>query len=265
MLLTMQKDNYFSKKKMTHIMIKPYYLILIIVLLANCTSNSHKELDYKMVKAEFKSLDCEPETNACLMVTIAYPRFDTGDSLAIFLANRIVKNSILDNIGMGDVESTDDLGIEEAIESLNKNFEELKRDFNDYATGWQAHINTRELYQSDSILVLEIASMTYFGGAHPNSNIRYFNFNRETGSYLPISAFIRDLEQFTAKAEVVFKKAYNIKEGTSYDDAGFNFLGDKFIISANYAYLGDSIRLHYNKYEISSYVAGEFEIMVALN
>ena len=264
MLLTMQKDNYFSKKKMTHIMIKPYYLILIIVLLVNCTSNSHKELDYKMVKAEFKSLDCEPETDACLMVTIAYPQFDEGDSLALFLANRIIRNSVLDNIGMGDVESTEDLTIEQAIEKLNKSFEDVKKEFSTYGTGWQSNISTRELYRSDSILVLEIGSMTYFGGAHPNHNLRYYNFNRKAGNMMQLSTFVDDLDEFTKKAEAIFKKSYNIKEGTSYDDAGFNFLGDKYILSANYAFLSDSIRLHYNHYEIAPYASGDFEITVGI-
>ena len=245
-------------------MIKLYYLILIIVLLANCTSNSHKELDYKMVKAEFKSLDCEPETDACLMVTITYPKFEKGDSMAVVLANRIVKNSILDNIGVGDAETTDDLSIDLAIEDLNMSFEKVKKDFGGNRTGWQVHINSQELYRNDSIIVLAIGSMTYMGGAHPNRNIRYYNFDRNTGRFLPLVAFADNLERFTTRAEVEFKKTYNIEEGTSYNDVGFNFLGDKYILSANYAFLGDSIRLHYNHYEIASYAAGDFEITVRI-
>jgi len=243
------------------------YLFFGLIFLINCTppaDNIQQKLGYTMQTVEFRSPDCEPETDACLMLDIVYPRFDKGDSLAMLLANRIMKNSILDNIGMGDVESTEDPGIEEAVEGLNKSFLDLKKDFNDYATGWEAHINTRELYQSDSILVLAVGSMTYFGGAHPNSNIRYFNFNRNTGSYLPITSFVSDLDEFTAKAEAVFKKAYNIEDGISYDDAGFNFLGNRYVLSANYAYLGDSIKLHYNHYEISSYAAGDFEITVSI-
>ena len=248
-------------------MIKQTFIFLSIIFLLNCTpspDNSKQILDYTMVKVEFMDEDCQPETDACLMVTIEYPRFVKGDSMAMILANRIVKNSILDNIGMGDVESTEDPGIEEAIEGLNNSFESLKKDFNDYSTGWEVLISSQELYQSDSILVLSIGTMTYLGGAHPNSNIRYFNFNRDSGRYLPISTFVYDVEKFTARAEGVFKQEYNIAEGASYDDAGFNFLGDKFILSANYAYLGDSIKLHYNHYEISSYAAGDFDITVSI-
>ena len=264
MLLTKQKDKYFSKKKMTHIMFKVYYLFAVFILLANCTQNSNKGFDYTMMKSEFQSANCEPETDACLMVTITYPQFDNGDTLAMFLANRIIKNSILDNIGMGDVEAAEDPSIEQAIEDLNKSFEELKKDFSNYGTGWQVNIGARELFRNDSVLVLTIGTMTYMGGAHPNSNIRYYNFDRNTGRFMPLVTFVDDLEHFTSSAEVEFRKTYNIKDGTSYDDAGFNFLGDNFTLSANYAYLGDSIRLHYNHYEISSYAAGDFEITVAI-
>ena len=248
---------------MTHIMNNAFYLFIATLMLTNCT-NKKAGLEYTFVSSEFTSPDCEPEKEACLMLSINYPQFDKGDSVAMHLANRIVKNSILDNIGMGDVESTVDPSIEMVIEELNLKFEELKKEFNDYGTGWQADISSSELYRTDSILVLAIGSMTYFGGAHPNHGLRYYNFNRYSGRYLPISTFITDLKEFTNKAEVVFKKKYNIGEGTTYDDAGFNFLGDRFAISANYAYLGDSIRLHYNHYEISSYAAGDFEITVAL-
>ena len=246
---------------------KLFYLLFSLIFLINCTpsdDDSNQNLGYTLVKTDFKSPDCEPETDACLMLNIAYPRFDKGDSLAILLANRIVKNSILDNIGMGDVESADDLGIEEAIEQLRMRFEEVKKEFGDYGTGWQVNIGAEELFRNDSVLVLTIGTMTYMGGAHPNSNIRYYNFDRNTGRFMPLVTFVDDLEHFTSSAEVEFRKTYNIKDGTSYDDAGFNFLGDNFALSANYAYLGDSIRLHYNHYEISSYAAGDFEITVAL-
>jgi hypothetical protein len=243
------------------------YLFFGLIFLPGCNPSadeSSQKLGYEIVRTEFKSPDCEPETDACLMITIDYPHFDKGDSIARHLANRIVKNSILDNIGMGDAEATEDPSIEMVIEDLNGNFEDVKSEFGDYGTGWQANIGTKELYQSDSIMVLSIGAMTYFGGAHPNYNLRYFNFDRNTGRYLPISTFVKDLGEFTSRAEIVFKKTYNIEEGTSYSDAGFTFLGDYFILSANYAFLGDSVKLHYNHYEISSYAAGDFEITVAL-
>jgi Protein of unknown function (DUF3298)/Deacetylase PdaC len=249
---------------MTNLMIKIIHFLVVIVLLTGCAKDGTNNLDYTIVKVQFQSTDCQPETDACLMVTMAYPQFNQGDSLAQLLANRIIRNSILDNIGMGDAESTTEPSVNEAIEELSKSFEELIQDVGSYTTGWQADIKADEIYRSDSVLVFEVASMTFFGGAHPNSNVRYFNFDRSTGRYLPITFFVDDLTQFSAKAEAVFRKVYNLKEGSTYEEAGFDFLGNKFTLAANYAFLGDSIRLHYNQYEIAPYAAGDFEVTVSL-
>lgn len=268
MSLILINDKYFSSMKINVQIINNTNLVILASILLGCSQikgNLGQSLNYTMVETEFQTPDCQPETDACLMIKLQYPKFDTGDSLAQFLANRIIKNSMLDNLGMGDVESTEEPSIDQVIEDLNTRFIELKKEFGDYGTGWQADIYTSEIYKSDSVLVLETNTMTYFGGAHPNHGTRYFNFKRTAGNLTPLSDFVNDLDTFTSKAEKVFNEKYEITEDNDYAKAGFDFLGGKFILSANYAFLGDSIRLHYNPYEIAPYSMGDFEITVGLN
>ena len=85
------------------------------------------------------------------------------------------------------------------------------------------------------------------------------------GNLIPMTSVVNDMQEFSARAETVFREAYNLEEDINYRDAGFDFLGNKFKLPANYAFLGDSIRLHYNPYEIAAYAMGEFEITVAIN
>lgn len=241
---------------------------LLLIFLASCSEkfmNNDQNLDYGLRAIEFNSPGCQPETEACLMIKINYPNFNSGDSLAMLLANRIIKNSILDNIGMGDVESTEEPSLDQAIEDLSKSFEEIKKEFGVHGTGWQGEISTTELFRSDSILVLESSTMTYFGGAHPNRNTRYFNLNRKAGNMIPLTVIIKDLEKFRRKAEKAFNEKYGINDDNTYDKAGYQFLGGRFSLSANYAFLGDSIRLHYNPYEIAPYSMGDSEITVDIN
>lgn len=240
---------------------------LLLLLLASCSQymeNNDQNLDYELTTKEFNTPGCQPETEACLMIKINYPSFNSGDSLAMFLANRIIKNSILDNIGMGDAESTEEPSLDNVMEDLNNSFELLKKENGAYTTGWQGDISTTELFRSDSILVLETSTMTYFGGAHPNRGTRYFNFSRDAGNMIPLSVIVNDLEKFTSKAEMVFNEKYGINEDNTYDEAGYQFLGGRFSLSANYAFLGDSILLHYNPYEIAPYSMGDSEITVSL-
>ena len=239
--------------------------IIYIIFIIGCDSRNKAEkelLDYTMEKIVHQTPDCEPERDPCLMVDLTYPVFNNGDSVAQFLANRIIKNSTLDFLGMGDVESTTDPNLNQAVLDLDRSMAQVIKDFGPPPTGWEANMSTTELYRSDSVLVFHVGSMTYFGGAHPNSNIRFLNFNRKTGGLVPLGYLIGDLSDFTHRAEVAFKNKY-LKDAETYADAGFSFLGGKYTLPANYALLGDSIRLHYNKYEISSYAAGDFEITVS--
>ena len=80
-----------------------------------------------------------------------------------------------------------------------------------------------------------------------------------------MTSIVNDMQEFTARAEAAFREAYNLEDNINYKDVGFDFLGNKFNLPANYAFLGDSIRLHYNSYEIASYAMGEFEITVPIN
>ena len=240
------------------------YLVFTLVLLSGCIHQGIAPLDFSTVQYKYQTPDCEPETDACLMVNLSYPNFDQGDSVARHLANRIIRNSILDNIGMGNVESEIDPSIGEAVDELNQSFSQVKKDYLSYGIGWQAEVSSSELFRSDTILVVEMNSMTFFGGAHPNHGTRYFNFNRKKGNMMPLSTFIKDIKAFTTKAEALFKEQYHIDKNNTYQTAGFNFLGNRFILSANYAFLGDSIRLHYNPYEIAPYSMGDFEITVSI-
>lgn len=242
-----------------------YLTLIIFIIIIGC--NSHKPienelLDFKLEKLVYKTPGCEPERDPCLMVDLTYASFNDGDSVARFLANRIIRNSTLDFIGMGDVEATIEPDLNQAVLDLDKSMAQVIKDFGSLPTGWEAHMSTTELFRADSILVLEVGSMTYFGGAHPNSNLRFFNFNRETGGLIPLTNVVGDLSEFTRRAEVAFKQKY-VKDDQSYADAGFSFLGGNYTLSANYAMVGDSILLHYNKYEIASYAAGDFDIKVS--
>jgi hypothetical protein len=243
-----------------------FSFMLILTFALSCQapeSDLANTLDYELKVIEYQTPDCEPEHDPCFLATITYPQFNNGDSMAVRLANRIIRNSTLDFIGMGDVEAVTDPTLEDAVHDLSGSFQRFRSDFPASSIGWEARIKSQEIARNDTILVFETNAMTYFGGAHPNKNLRYFNFNRHTGSLVPLSAFISDMETFTARAEKTFRSKY-LKADQTFEDAGFSFMGEDFMLPANYAFYQDSIKLHYNHYEIASYASGDFDIMVSI-
>ena len=80
----------------------------MLIILVGCSQGKRpleEALDYQLIHYKFNSPDCNPAIMPCFEVSLEYPEFKNGDSLAVFLANRIIKNSTLDFLGMGDVES----------------------------------------------------------------------------------------------------------------------------------------------------------------
>lgn len=223
---------------------------------------SGKPLDYELIKVEYRTENCEPERDACLMVDLSYAKFIEGDSLAQYLANRIIRNSTLDFLGMGDVEAAVTPPIEEAVKDLDESFLKLKQELGTSA-GWMAELYTSEVYRNDTLLVLKTYSMTYFGGAHGNYNTRYLNFDRRSGRLHPLTDFV-EMNPFKEAAQMAFNEKY-VGEGQTYTEAGFDFFDGKFRLPANYGFKGDSMLLHYNHYEIAPYAAGTFDVAVAIN
>ena len=237
--------------------------IIAIMLITGCGVKSEVDLlDYEIKTVNYQTPNCQPERDACLMVELNYPYFAEGDSLARYLANRIIRNSTLDFMGMGDIEAAVTPELNVAVIELDSTLQRIKREVGT-ATGWQAKLNTKEIYRNDSVLVLSTESMAYFGGAHGQNNTRYFNFDRRSGRLFPLAEFI-DIEKISLSGETFFRNKY-VKDEQSYREAGFNFFGEKFMLPANFAYKGDSIILHYNQYEIAPYAAGHFNVAVPLN
>lgn len=230
-----------------------------VLLFSSCGGVKNKRLEYNFLTIDHQSVGCEPERDACFIARLDYPNFHTGDSMAVFLANRIIRNSTLDYLGLGNAEDVDVLSLDKAVLRLEESFQKVKTE-QGMATGWQAEMDTKELYRDDTVLVLETRMMTYVGGAHPTTNTRYFNFDRRSGRLIPLNSFV-NLKTFTTMAGQTFKDKY-LQPGQQYSDANFSFIGSKYQLPANYAFLGDSIRLHYNRYEIAPYAAGEFEVTV---
>ena len=239
-------------------------LFAAAVVFISCSTPQQQDthrLDYELRNINYQSGNCEPERDACLMVKMEYPHFVSGDSTARSKANMIIRNSTLDFLGMGDVEAKTTPELEVAVVNLDSSFQRLKREFGSPA-GWMAELHTSELYRNDSLIILEVNTASYFGGAHGQYNTRYFNFDRSNGQMMMLADFV-EIASFTVTAEQFFKEKY-VKDGESYAEAGFSFYDGKFKLAANFSFKGDSILLHYNHYEIASYADGQFDVAVPL-
>lgn len=231
--------------------------LLCLLLCIGCTGGG--KLGYQITHIEFNDQDCLQEKEACFVANLNFPEFEGLDSIQLLHTNKIIGNTIMDALGLGDVESSGQPDIQAALNSVAKQFEKVKNSFN-YSAGWIADVQTLPIYEDDTILVFALETMIYFGGAHPNTNRVYFNLNRMTGKKLP-NDWLHALG-IEEEAEAIFRSLNNLKPDNSLDEAGFLFPNNEFRLPANYAFKGDSIILFYNRYEIAPYASGATEIIV---
>ena len=237
--------------------------LLVFYFFLACTEVS-PNLQYSLQTLVYNEPDCDAEKEACLHVTLHYPFFDSGDSAAVALMNLFVGNHILEVLGMGDVESDAFPNINGAVKDLQKSYLKLKYEYSDYDTSWKATVTTTKVFESDILLVFFLESIVHFGGAHTNTNRRYYNIEKTTGKDLKYEYFIDDLASFQETAEQTFRHQIGIDDTTGLNESVYQFPNNHFQLSANFGFKGDSIVLFYNRYEIASFATGPTEIKIGL-
>ena len=238
-------------------------LVLSLGVAGSCDHSNNKNLYYTITDYQYNESGCNPGTQPCLLVNISYPVFSGNDSLANQI-NFFIGNGILDIMGLGDVEANTYLNFDKSIDQLQKNFNRLKNDFQDYGTGWTVSIQTIPIFSGDTIEVFAVESMTFFGGAHPNTNRRYYNIATSTGKILKYDDLGTNLVDLKIRAEKLFRQQNNLSEEELFNDRGYLFPNNEFVLSANFGIRSDSIILYYNLYEIAPYTGGPTELIMKL-
>jgi hypothetical protein len=114
------------------------------------------------------------------------------------------------------------------------------------------------------VFCLSFSDYSYTGGAHPNSNLTYLNFEVSTGKTLALSDLMKPgfEKQLTAIAEKDFRKRKGLAPQASLAEAGYDFDDDQFKLNDNFAVTKDGLVFYYNPYEIAAYAGGPTELVI---
>ena len=155
--------------------------------------------------------------------------------------------------------STDYKGL---LNSFIGSYEKLQKDFPKDTFGWEADIEGKVKYVSDSILNIEIKHYTFTGGAHGYQGLRSLLFDPNTGKSISNDRLFKDPKAFAAFAEKKFRAKYKIPENGSINSTGLLFEEDQFHLPLNLFYTDKGLLLYYNSYEIASYADGTKEVLL---
>jgi hypothetical protein len=120
------------------------------------------------------------------------------------------------------------------------------------------------LNNSENILSTRETVSTYEGGAHPNTNFSFNNFDLHSGKEIKLSdVFKGNYESVLNKiAEKKFRKLYKIPENGNLEKAGFYFHNGVFKLNDNYSFSRYAVTFQFNPYEVAAYALGAPEITI---
>lgn len=194
-------------------------------------------------------------------VALTWPEFtdSKGPNPALDAINQTVRQQVLAMYSEQPAKSIDEL-----VESFSQAYLDAMKDGSDPIGGWKLRFETTLRHSDDQVVGLELLESVFTGGAHPNSTIVYRVFSLKSGAQVPLSAVVPldKADALTRVAEKHFRQARQLKPDETYEQAGFQFEGGKFVLNSNYLLSKDGLAFCYNQYEIAPYSMGITTVLI---
>jgi hypothetical protein len=100
------------------------------------------------------------------------------------------------------------------------------------------------------------------GGAHPNSNDYYYNWDRKKSKLISLSDILIDNydDELTNIAEEIFRTNEGLRKNQPLNHYFFD--GGVFALNDNFKITNEGISFFYNSYEIKSYIEGPTDLLI---
>lgn len=227
---------------------------VLMFLLVSCKN----ELTFKEERFEKKSsLPCKEN---CPEVIVTVPVAENVPIVADSI-NKKVFSVVREIIYFGEkpYASTEYQGL---LDSFIGSYDEMKTKYPKETFGWEAKIEAKVTYHTDSILNIRMDNYMFTGGAHGYSGIRSLIFDPKTGKNIPNEYLFKNLNEFKAFAEKKFRAKYEIPANQNINATGLMFESDKFELPMSFFYQENGLLLYYNTYEVASYADGPKELLL---
>jgi hypothetical protein len=239
---------------MTH---KIFSLLLFSLVLASCSSTWKEPLVIELDQSELP----ECITTACPEVSVSYISYE-GKAKKVQAINDSISHFIIGALNLGDPDaSAIAQNPHDAIQFFIKDYWRDTSEFPDI-NEYEAEVLVVENFRSENLISISMSQYSYIGGAHGYSNISYKNVAVKTGEVLTNNDLIKDTKGLSELAEKKLREKYNLPELDGLNTTIFWFENDEFYLSNAIGLENGNLVIHYNQYEIASYVDGPINIEI---
>ena len=141
-------------------------------------------------------------------------------------------------------------------------YETMMSDMGGLGGCWELKTQADTVYTSAKALTVRMETYAYTGGAHPNSNLALYMFDRETGHTLSMSDLVSDTTALLDVVEQAFRRQQELMPQTNLEEHGYFLRDGRFFLPANIGMSRTGMVFCYNPYEIAAYAVGPIEVTV---
>lgn len=198
------------------------------------------------------------ETSKSAEIAINFPKAEGSKAVANKI-NKTISTYIANQINLSE-DTVENISIDEAVNKFNTEFTSFKNDFPESSQKWEAFIDGEVTYRSAEVICIAINSYLDTGGAHGNTNVKFFNFDPQTGKLFGKKDLI---SQAKGLSEVVEQKLLEkIKTDAKNEPMEDIFFGKEFQLPETLGFSDEGLIILYNRYEIASYAQGIVEFTI---
>ena len=248
---------------------KNYFLTLVsvssILIFISCggkkTSNENN-LSYNIEKYEMQSEGCDTlREDNCAKIKIEFPQITSFENVKVKdIINKSIKSFFSSNEEIGNLK----VDINSEMKSFITDYNNFISEFPDVFQSWFIERTGEVKLNKGNIFSIDYMEYSYTGGAHPNTNVMFKNFNLTNGEEITLDEIIQvdKQEELTNIAETEFRKLKELTPEADLGQAGFWFENNDYYLSDNFLISDSSLVFYYNNYEITAYAFGPTELII---
>lgn len=191
-----------------------------------------------------------------------------GDTTKATITYPVFKNESLNNYLVRKVtdyiaENEQQISYKYLANSFVKGYDDFFAANKDTFQSWFLMIDIKVLNQKKDYIALQYLHSDYSGGAHPNSNFTFVNYNTKNNQPVTLDSLIEPNQKvaLTAIGESIFRKNEKLSTTASLEN-GYFFENGKFYLPENFYISNKGLVFLYNPYDIKPYVDGTTELII---
>ncbi len=210
---------------------------------------------------------CDTTKNAGVDVSVDYIllKDDTegarkiNDSL-----RRLAVNSIVGWLDSATVAGNPDVqtDLAKAASQFATDYEIMRKDMGSLGGCWEVKTTADTMHVGNKALTVKYETFAYTGGAHPNSSMSFYTFNRETGQMLTLSDMVSDTTALLTVVEKAFRKQQDLLPQNNLEEQGYFLHDGRFFLPGNVGMSSKGMVFYYNPYEIAAYAIGPIQLTI---